>query len=446
MAIEDPDYNPEEDTVSSVTEDARYEEEYEIAPRILKKRKFVATLTRDEREYFCTLPDDEKKVIMSADDATRKSVHTGVPLRFRILASDMDMSTKRLLLSRLDHFQLMREGCSEYFKMRSWFNAVCRLPFGRYKELPVSNKDSMEKIADYLGGVRKTLEQTVFGHEEAKQQIVQILAQWISNPKSKGNCIGIHGSMGVGKTMLVKEGICKALDLPFGFIALGGASDGAFLDGHGFTYEGSSYGKIAEIIMKTQVMNPVFFFDELDKVSSSHRGDEIIGILTHLTDSSQNERFCDKYFGEIELDLSKSLIVFSYNDETLINPILKDRMITIHVDGYNKKEKMVIASKYLMPTILQQFGFKEHEVSVDDEAIEYIINTVPEEDGVRNLKRGLESVLSSVNLLRYTKQDDNNTFKFPFTVTSAFAKKCLKNKSFARSDVATRASFASMYT
>lgn len=431
MSESDSDYFPSSDSDFRTTM---------IQPS--KKQKFVATLTRSEKQFFACLPEDEKTKLIEQNDIVVSKPNNTTPLRFKILGSDMEPSTKGMLLSRLDNFQNMREGSGEYFKLRTWFTNVCRIPFGNYITFPVNKNDPKSDIAAYLTSVKKTLDSKVYGHTEAKDRIVQILAQWISNPQSKGNCIGIHGSMGVGKTMLVKEGICKALDLPFGFIALGGASDASFLEGHGFTYEGSTYGKIAEILMKTQVMNPVLFFDELDKVSSSHRGEEIIGVLTHLTDSSQNERFCDRYFGEIELDLSKALIVFSYNDESLVNPILKDRMITIEVAGYSQKEKVIIARKHLIPAIIQQFGFRNEDVTMTNEVIEFIIQTVPEEDGVRNLKRGIETIISCVNLQKYSADD----FSLPFSVSLEYAKKSLKNTTFANVNVATKRHFHSMYT
>lgn len=414
-----------------------------LVSRPTKRHKFVAALTREEREYFMELSDDSKNRIIQHNENVLKACARSVPLRFKILDTDMDVASKKLILSKYENFQHMREGSGEYFKLFNWFNSVCRLPLGRYGSLQVNNQNKTDEIASYLHGVRQTLNNTVYGHDEAKERIVQLLAQWIANPQSKGNCIGIHGSMGVGKTILVKEGICKALNLPFGFIALGGANDGSFLEGHGFTYEGSTYGKIAETLMKTQVMNPVFFFDELDKVSSSHRGDEIIGILTHLTDSSQNERFNDRYFGEIDLDLSKALIIFSYNDESLINPILKDRMTTIRVSGYNKKQKLVIAQTYVIPRILQQFNFSTNDIIVTADVIEYVISVVPDEEGVRHLKRGLEAIISWVNLTRYTSEE----LTLPgLTLSVDQARKCLKNKSFVESNSLSFNKTCFMYT
>ena len=126
--------------------------------------------------------------------------------------------------------------------------------------------------------------------------ILQVLGKWIKNPSSLGNVLALQGPMGNGKTTLVKEGIAKAINRPFAFIALGGASDSAFFDGHSYTYEGSHWGRIIDILIESKCMNPVIYFDELDKVSETHKGDEIIHLLTHLTDPSQNSLFQDNYF------------------------------------------------------------------------------------------------------------------------------------------------------
>jgi ATP-dependent Lon protease len=239
-------------------------------------------------------------------------------------------------------------------------------------------------------------------------------------------------------TSLIKDGISKILGREFTFIALGGAGDASFLEGHSYTYEGSTWGKIVQILIDSKCMNPVIYFDELDKISDSARGQEIIGILTHLTDTSQNSQFHDKYFSEINFDLSKCLFIFSYNDESLVNPILKDRMYRIETKGYEMKEKTVIARNYLLPKIREQVNFKEGEVIIPDDTIQYIINNqgfTKNEDGVRNLKRCLEIIHTKLNLFRLVKPENNLFSKqvdinvtFPFTVLRKHVDIFIKNE------------------
>lgn len=227
-------------------------------------------------------------------------------------------------------------------------------------------------------------------------------------------------------TSLVKDGISKILGREFAFIALGGCGDSSFLEGHSYTYEGSTWGKIVQILTESKCMNPVIYFDELDKVSDTARGQEIIGILTHLTDTTQNNQFHDKYFSEIELDLSKCLFIFSYNDERLINPILKDRMYRIVTKGYDLKEKLTIARNYMLPKIREQVGFGPDDIVISDEVLSHIIsNQAKGEEGVRNLKRTLEIIHTKLNLYRLVKPETTGIFEkemgikvtFPYTLT-----------------------------
>jgi len=256
----------------------------------------------------------------------------------------------------------------------------------------------------------------------------------IANPDATGTAVAIAGPMGTGKTTLVKEGISKILNRPFAFVALGGATDSSMLEGHLITYEGSIWGKIVDFLIKCKCMNPVIYFDELDKVSDTAKGEEIIGILTHLTDSSQNDKFHDKYFSEIDFDLSKALFIFSYNDAAKVNPILKDRMYTIQTKGYEAKEKMVIATDYLAPSICSNVRFGADDILIPSEALSYIIEKYTKnEKGVRNLKRCIEIIYTKLNLYRLMKPDTNLfkedlTFevKFPFTVTREIVDKLIK--------------------
>jgi hypothetical protein len=235
-------------------------------------------------------------------------------------------------------------------------------------------------------------------------------------------------------TSLVKEGISKILNREFVFIPLGGATDSSYLEGHSYTYEGSTWGKIVDILIRSKSMNPVIYFDELDKISETPKGEEIIGILTHLTDTTQNSQFHDKYFAEIDFDLSKCLFIFSYNDPLKVNPILMDRMYKIKTMGYQVKDKIVIANQYLIPKIQYEVNFKKGDIIIPDETLNYIIDNYTEkEDGVRNLKRCIEIVYKKLNLYRLVKpgttlfeKDNTLLVEFPFTVTNDIVNNLIK--------------------
>lgn len=409
----------------------------------------------EERSYIEKLPKEEKEKVIATELRIKrlKELTTLLPMRFKILESPMDDGAKRIILAKLEQFQNMYEGSGEYYKLRAWLQAVNRLPLGRTKPLPImgdpNNPMDVEKVSEYLSGIRKTLDETVYGHREAKEQILRILAQWISNPHSGGHCIGIQGAAGCGKTSLVQDGICRALNLPFSLISLGCyGSDGSGLTGHHVTYEGSTYGKISESLIRAQYMNPILYFDELDKISQTPKGEEVTNVLIHLTDSTQNHHFSDNYFSEIPLDLSKCLIIFSYNDESLINPILKDRMITIHVSGYTKKEKVEIAQNYLIPRILKTYNLTPQDIVFDNSVVEEIIERVAEEQGVRNMKRGIDSIISWINMRRYVpnitpescEKEATPTIELPIRITTQIVRKYIKTN-----DAASKHVMASMY-
>ena len=148
-------------------------------------------------------------------------------------------------------------------------------------------ENNFQTITDYIKGVKSTLDEAVHGHDNAKQQIECIIAQWITGEQD-GHCFGFEGSPGLGKTSMAKRGLANCLkdsegnSRPFAFIQMGGDSNGSTLHGHNYTYVGSTWGSIVQILMDKKCMNPIIFIDEIDKISKTEHGREIIGILTHL--------------------------------------------------------------------------------------------------------------------------------------------------------------------
>lgn len=378
-------------------------------------------------------PAEQQKVI-----ADLKQIHAvsiiQKPYRLSLLETDIPIAFKAIAMRKINSLRHMEPGCGEYYKVKNWVDTFMKIPFNKTKNLPLTIEDGIQRCSEFMEASKTTLDTAVYGLNDAKLQIMQMVGQWISNPSAMGSAIAIKGPMGTGKTSLVKEGISKILGRDFAFIALGGATDSSFLEGHSYTYEGSTWGKIVEIIIQCGSMNPVIYFDELDKISETAKGEEIVGILTHLTDTSQNSQFHDRYFAEIDFDLSKCLFIFSYNDESKVNPILLDRMYRINTTGYNKKDKTQIAQKYLIPKICAQVGFREGDIVIPDSVIEHIVeNYTEKEEGVRNLKRCLEVIHRKLNLYRLIKPDTPLFEKemslkvaFPFAVTNEVVDKLVK--------------------
>ena len=388
-------------------------------------------------KYFRTLDTTIQKKIISQIEEINNHTKQSKPYRMTLLETNIATKYKVSAINKINTLMQMDPATGEYYKIKQWVDTFMRIPFDITKQLPIKMADGTEKCQNFIENARKQLDECVYGLNDAKMQILQIVGQLISNPKSVGTAIAIHGPMGTGKTTLVKEGISKILNRPFSFIALGGATDSSFLEGHSYTYEGSSWGHIVEILLNSKCMNPVFYFDELDKVSDTPKGEEIIGILTHLTDTTQNSQFHDKYFSGIDFDLSKALFIFSYNDESKINPILRDRMYRIQTKGFDMKGKKNIAKNYLLTKIEKNINFKKNEIIIPDDTLEYIINSFTnKEKGVRNLKRCLEIIFSKLNLFRFMKADSTLFDKklkslnvtFPFTVTREVVNKLIKKQ------------------
>jgi ATP-dependent Lon protease len=263
-------------------------------------------------------------------------------------------------------------------------------------------ENTKELMNNYIKNVRKNLDKSVHGHENAKRQIERIIGQWISG-KQTGYCFGFEGAPGIGKTSLAKHGLSSCLvdedgqTRPFAFIALGGSCNGSTIAGHNYTYVGSTWGKIVDILIEKKCMNPIIFIDELDKVSNTEHGREIIGILTHLIDTTQNDKFEDKYFSGIGLNLSKALFIFSYNDVSAIDKVLLDRIHRIKFECLTVKEKIEITKKYLLPEIYKNMGL-ENTLNFSNEVICYIIERYTKEAGVRKLKEILFEIISEINL------------------------------------------------
>ena len=399
-------------------------------------RKFSKILDDDDKEsdYFKKeLSIDQQEEYINKLQSLKSLTSIETPYLIHLMNIDIPDTYKACALRKINILRNMGGGFgnSEYYKIKSWVDAFIKIPFNKYNNLPITFADGIEKCHDFMENAKKTLDSVTYGLEDAKIQIMQMIGLWLVNPNAIGSAIAIKGPPGTGKTTLIKDGISKILNRPFSLIALGGCGDSGFLDGHDYTYEGSKYGKIIDILIQAGSMNPVILFDELDKISDNARGNEITGVLTHLTDTTQNSHFSDKYMSEISLDMSKALYIFSYNDESKVNPILKDRMYKIETKGYKTKDKLIIAKNYLLPKIREQAKFEENEIIFDNAILEYIINDFTEkESGVRNLKRCLEIIYTKLNLYRLMKPDINlfensegfklkEKISFPLTLTKS---------------------------
>jgi ATP-dependent Lon protease len=258
------------------------------------------------------------------------------------------------------------------------------------------------EINSYMMGVKETLDNAVHGHDKAKAQVERIIGQWI-NGQQDGYCFGFEGPPGIGKTSLAKRGLSDCLKdehgvpRPFAMIQMGGDANGSSIHGHNYTYVGSTWGSIVQILMDKKCMNPIIFIDEIDKISKTEHGKEIVGILTHLLDPAQNDCFQDKYFSGIDLDLSKALFILSYNDVDAIDRILLDRVHRIKFNNLTTDEKLTICNKHILPEVYKKMGL-EGMIHLNNDTLKYVIESYTAESGVRKLKEILFEIVGEINL------------------------------------------------
>ena len=359
------------------------------------------TLTGSERKYFKSLDKKRRCELVEEYDMLKLSEKQEVPLKFRILTmKKLTEQSRSFLLSRLKNYQSMEPGSNEFYKLNSWFKNFDKLPIDSHASTIIPVQSGSRKIYNFLQKSRETLDAAVHGHDAVKDEVVQLIATWISNKNGCGQVLALQGPPGNGKTTLVKHGLAKVLQRPFALIQLGGAKDSAFLQGHEYTFEGSKPGKIFEVLRDTGTMAPLIFFDEIDKISDTPSGREISNLLCHILDPVQNSHFQDRYLSGIDLDLSKAVFVLSFNDESAIDPILKDRMRVIRMRGFKMNEKIDIASKFLLPAIFREIKFKASNAIFSNDILRFIIEKYTKEDGVRDLRRCLESLVTKLNVLK----------------------------------------------
>ena len=336
---------------------------------------------------------------------------------------------KQQIIKTINDFSNNQIIIKEMYKKYKNINSSILTDINKHIEEIYSNLDY---ICKEISNISTTLDSSVHGHKNAKRQVERIIGQWITGEQT-GYCFGFEGPPGVGKTSLARKGLAQCLKdekgepRPFSFIAIGGASNGSTIAGHNYTYVGSTWGKIVDVLIDNKCMNPIIFIDELDKISRTENGKEIIGILTHLIDTTQNEQFQDKYFSGIDLDLSKALFIFSYNDVSAIDRILLDRIHRIKFKHLTLEDKLTICNDYILPEFYKKFNISN--LNFTDEILTFIIKSYTNESGVRKLKEILFEILSEINL--QIIQNPNNIIDFIITKENV-QRIYLKNKSIIK--------------
>jgi ATP-dependent Lon protease len=368
--------------------------------RLIMKDDINERLKRYKNEYKDFMKNRKEFLEMERIEEQEKDIFI---LKQKLFSIKTTEENRRLLFQKFNELDSREYHDEEYYKLYYWFKKALELPYNKIVDIKSNDTTKL------LQNIRSSLDKELFGMDKVKEQILLYVHNKLMFPSTQSQCLGLIGPPGVGKTSIA---LCLStiLNIPFEQISLGGVTHADFIKGHDFTFVGSKPGQIASSLINLKCKNGILFMDEFEKVSENK---DVVNSLLHITDTSQNKNFHDNFFGEIAIDLSNIWFICSMNEKPL-DKALSDRIFYIKIDGYSKKEKVNIVQNYLLPRSLKNLGLKETDVSMNENIISIVIEKIASnEEGIRILKQGVQSIISKLSFLVNNQQHLKVSFSLP---------------------------------
>lgn len=357
--------------------------------------------------------------IKSIVESTNSNFDTIESLRIKLSTIDTTRQNVINITKRMKYLELIPIASTEYQKNLNWLRHALNFPYNKIKNIPISIETPLEETSNYVSSIYKKLDDYIYGMKTIKEELISFVCKRISNPESKNHVLSLQGDNGVGKTRLA-HGLAEALDLPIRTINLGCVSDVSYFTGYNFTYVDSEPGRIVQILNETKYKNCIIYFDELDKIHETSKGQSINSFLTHLIDYSQNKKYQDLYLSGLELDLSNVFFVFSFNDDKLLDKTVKDRLKIIKIPPHSFDDQVEITRQFVIPDILSNLKFN---VDINIDIIKDVVKRNQTHQGLRNIYRIFDDVVCKLNVLRML----NTTEQKKLTFYDPDYTKCIEN-------------------
>lgn len=344
-------------------------------------------------------------------------------LKTKILTLETDEETR----SRI--YQMYSELCTrtvkdaEYFSLRNKLLWAVSLPHHRYADTGISPGASRAEISRFCSTIATRLNQKLYGMNEVKERLIEIVNNRITNPKSRSS-VALKGPPGVGKTRVASV-LAEAMNLPFERISVGGMVDPSIFKGTDNSWLGSAPSIIIQILRKMKVCNGIVLLDEIDKLGTeeSSKAKEVQYALLHMTDYVQNAEFQDLFLTEFPHDISKVWFMFAMNSDEGLDPALRDRLDILEVKGYSKSELVQITTRFVVPETAENIGLNRDDITITEQACSVLFNLLSKEmseSGIRPVEKAVHRLISKINLFHTffignTEEDmdsDKNTLSF----------------------------------